>query len=106
MDLPETRYASTADGPSIAYQVFGQGVVDLLYVPGYHSNLELNWELPAYARMLRRLASFSRLITVDRRGTDLSRTNPRAHLVRHFRDREVVSRLPVAVEARPMGDVP
>jgi class 3 adenylate cyclase/pimeloyl-ACP methyl ester carboxylesterase len=72
VDVPETRYAKTGDGLSIAYQVVGQGAVDLLFVPGYLSNLELNWELPAYASMLGRLASFSRLIAVDRRGTGLS----------------------------------
>ena len=71
MDRPETRYAKTADGLSIAHQVFGTGA-DLLFVPGYISNLELNWDLPAYAGLLHRLASFSRVIAVDRRGTGLS----------------------------------
>ena len=71
MDVPETRYAKTVDGLSIAYQVFGTGA-DLLLVPGYISNLELNWELPAYTGLLHRLASFSRVIAVDRRGTGLS----------------------------------
>ena len=71
MESPETRYAKTADGHSIAYQVFGTGA-DLLFVPGYISNLELNWDLPAYAGLLQRLASFSRVIAVDRRGTGLS----------------------------------
>src|SRR5439155_20857069 len=45
---------------------------DLLFVPGYMSNIELNWDLPAYAGLLRRLASFSRVIALDRRGTGLS----------------------------------
>ncbi len=71
MDRPETRYARTADGLSIAHQVFGTGA-DLLLVPGYVSNLELNWDLPAFAGLLHRLASFSRVIAVDRRGTGLS----------------------------------
>jgi pimeloyl-ACP methyl ester carboxylesterase len=71
VDLPETRYAETADGLSIAHQVFGAGA-DLLLVPGFISNLELNWDLPAYAGLLHRLASFSRVIAVDRRGTGLS----------------------------------
>ncbi|MGH2539429.1 MAG: alpha/beta fold hydrolase [Actinomycetota bacterium] len=71
MVIPETRYAKTADGLSIAHQVFGTGA-DLLFVPGYISNLELNWDLPAYAGLLHRLASFSRLIAIDRRGTGLS----------------------------------
>jgi pimeloyl-ACP methyl ester carboxylesterase/class 3 adenylate cyclase len=71
VEIPETQYAKTADGISIAYQVFGIGA-DLLFVPGYVSNLELNWDLPAYAGLLRRLASFARVIVVDRRGTGLS----------------------------------
>src|SRR6266436_4827728 len=69
VNVPDTRYAKTADGLHIAYQVLGEGPIDLLFIPGYQSNLELNWDLPAYAKMLRRLASFSRLIAVDRRGT-------------------------------------
>jgi class 3 adenylate cyclase len=72
MNVPDTHYAKTSDGLFVAYQVIGGGPVDLLFVPGYQSNLELNWDLPAYAGMLRRLASFSRLIIVDRRGTGLS----------------------------------
>jgi class 3 adenylate cyclase len=72
MNVPDTQYAKTSDGLFVAYQVIGEGPVDLLFVPGYLSNLELNWDLPAYAGMLRRLASFSRLIIVDRRGTGLS----------------------------------
>lgn len=57
---------------ALAYQVVGEGSSDLLFVPGFISNLELNWELPAYARLLTRLASFTRLIIVDRRGIGLS----------------------------------
>ena len=71
MDRPETRYAKTADGHFVAHQVFGTGP-DLLFVPGFISNLELNWDLPAYAGLLHHLASFSRVIAVDRRGTGLS----------------------------------
>jgi pimeloyl-ACP methyl ester carboxylesterase len=71
VNVPDTYYAKTGDGLSIAYQVFGTGP-DLLFVPGYMSNLELNWDLPAYAGLLQRLASFSRVIAVDRRGTGLS----------------------------------
>ena len=72
MSVPDTRYAKTSDGLFVAYQVIGDGPVDLLFVPGYLSNLELNWDLPAFENLLRRLASFSRLIVVDRRGTGLS----------------------------------
>ena len=77
MQTSEARYAKTADGLSVAFQVVGAGDVDLLWVPGYQSNMELNWELPAYAKLLRRLGSFSRLIIVERRGTGLSDRSPR-----------------------------
>lgn len=72
MNVPDTKYAKTSDGLFVAYQVIGEGPVDLLLVPGYMSNLELNWDLPAFANLLRRLASFCRLVVVDRRGTGLS----------------------------------
>jgi pimeloyl-ACP methyl ester carboxylesterase len=76
--IPETRYARTADGYSIAYQILGDGGLDLAYLPGFASNLEYQWENPLYARFLRQLASFSRLILIDRRGTGLSdRVSPK-----------------------------
>jgi pimeloyl-ACP methyl ester carboxylesterase len=68
---PETRYAKSGD-LNIAYQVVGEGPVDLIYVPGWISNVELNWEEPPLAHILERLASFSRLILFDKRGTGLS----------------------------------
>ena len=68
---PETRYTKSGD-VSIAYQVVGEGPFDLLYVPGWISNIELMWEEPRQERLLRRLAAFSRLITFDKRGTGLS----------------------------------
>ena len=68
---PETRYARSGD-VSIAYQVVGGGRLDLVYVPGAVSNIELTWEDPARAAFFGRLASFSRLILFDKRGTGLS----------------------------------
>ena len=68
---PETRYTQSGD-LSIAYQVTGSGPLDLLIVPGFISHLEQAWEDPGYARFLQRLASFSRLIRFDKRGTGLS----------------------------------
>ena len=65
---PETRYAKSGD-VNIAYQVVGNGPRDLILVPGWMSNIEVFWEEPAVARFLRRLASFSRLILFDKRGT-------------------------------------
>jgi pimeloyl-ACP methyl ester carboxylesterase len=70
-DIPETRYAKSGD-VSIAYQVLGDGENDLVFVPPFLSNVELAWELPQLAEFLRRLASFSRLIVFDRRGSGLS----------------------------------
>ena len=69
--MPETRYAN-ADGVNVAYQIVGDGPTDLVYVPGWVSNIEVMWEDPGLARFLRRLASFSRLIIFDKRGTGLS----------------------------------
>jgi pimeloyl-ACP methyl ester carboxylesterase len=68
---PETRYTKSGD-VNIAYQVVGDGPLDLVYVPGWISNIELMWEEPSHAQLLRRLASFSRLILFDKRGTGLS----------------------------------
>jgi class 3 adenylate cyclase len=70
--IPETRYATTSDGLSIAYQVFGEGTVDLLLIPAWVSHLEVAWENPLFARFMERLGSFSRVITFDKRGTGLS----------------------------------
>jgi pimeloyl-ACP methyl ester carboxylesterase len=57
---------------NIAYQVVGEGPLDLVYVPGWVSNVECSWEQPTQERFLRRLARFSRLILFDKRGTGLS----------------------------------
>jgi class 3 adenylate cyclase len=66
-----TRYAKSGD-INIAYQVVGDGPFDLIWVPGWVSNIEESWEVPEYAHFLDRLASFSRLILFDKRGTGLS----------------------------------
>jgi pimeloyl-ACP methyl ester carboxylesterase len=68
---PEVRYARSGD-VSIAYSVLGDGPFDLVWTPGALSHLDLTWEDDAKARFLRELASFSRLITFDKRGTGLS----------------------------------
>jgi class 3 adenylate cyclase len=65
------RYAQSGD-VSIAYQVTGDGPLDLLIAPGFTSHLEFDWEEPRHAAFLERLASFSRLIRLDKRGTGLS----------------------------------
>ena len=68
---PETRYARSGE-VSIAYHVFGSGPFDLVYVPGWISNIEMMWESPQFASSLERLAAFARVITFDKRGTGLS----------------------------------
>jgi class 3 adenylate cyclase len=68
---PETHYARSGD-IRIAYQVVGNGPFDLVFVPGFISNLDLAWEEPNRAHFFSRLASFSRLILFDKRGTGLS----------------------------------
>jgi pimeloyl-ACP methyl ester carboxylesterase/DNA-binding CsgD family transcriptional regulator len=67
----ETRYAKSGDC-RIAYQVAGHGPIDLVFVPGFISNLEVHWEDPGYTHLLNRLAAFTRLILFDKRGTGLS----------------------------------
>ena len=69
--VPEIKYAKSSD-VHIAYQVLGKGPIDLVLVPGWVSNIEIFWEEPALVRFLQRLASFSRLILFDKRGTGLS----------------------------------
>jgi class 3 adenylate cyclase/pimeloyl-ACP methyl ester carboxylesterase len=68
---PEVRYAPSGD-LSIAYLVHGEGPMDIVYVPGFISNLDLIWDLPFYRHIIERLASFGRVITFDKRGTGLS----------------------------------
>ncbi len=67
----ETRYAKSGD-LNIAYQVLGDGPIDFVFTPGYMSHLEQNQWWPAYRGFLERMASFSRLLVFDRRGTGLS----------------------------------
>jgi class 3 adenylate cyclase/pimeloyl-ACP methyl ester carboxylesterase len=77
MDTPETRYARSGE-VNIAYQVLGDGPFDLVFVPGSISHVELVWQVPAFAAFNRRLASFSRLILLDKRGTGMSDRVPGA----------------------------
>jgi class 3 adenylate cyclase len=72
MDPPETHYAKAPDGTSIAYQVVGDGPIDLVYATGIWSNLEVMWEHAPWSRFLERLTRFSRLILFDMRGVGLS----------------------------------
>lgn len=76
-DLPETRYATSGD-VSIAYQVMGEGPIDIIMVPGIVSHVEFMHELPGFTAFLRRLAAFARVISFDKRGQGLSDRTPGA----------------------------
>src|SRR6202022_2068615 len=84
--VPETRYVKSGDGHS-AFQGLGPGPIDLIFIPGWVTHLELAWENPHQSRFLRRLASFSRLILFDKRGVGLS-------------DRVPLNQLPILEERR------
>jgi pimeloyl-ACP methyl ester carboxylesterase len=72
-ELPTTRYA-TVDRDHIAYQVIGGGgPSDLVFVPHWNTNVEAMWNFPPLAHFARQLASFSRVVLFDKRGTGLSR---------------------------------
>jgi len=71
LDQPETRYAKSG-GLKIGYQVVGEGPLELVFVPGLLSHIDLVWSFPAAVRFFRRLASFSRLIVYDKRGQGVS----------------------------------
>jgi class 3 adenylate cyclase len=74
---PETTYARSGD-VHIAYQVFGEGELDLVIVRGFAHHVEIQWESPAWERALQAFASFARVIVFDRRGTGLSDPVPQA----------------------------
>jgi pimeloyl-ACP methyl ester carboxylesterase len=69
--LPETRYAVNG-GLHIAYQLTGEGPLDAVLLPQWFSNIDSQWDVPPLAAFIRRLASFSRVLTFDKRGTGLS----------------------------------
>ena len=71
MVTPETRYARSGD-LDIAYQVVGDGPLDVVVVFGFATHLDLNWETPPFAGICQRISSFARLITFDKRGVGLS----------------------------------
>jgi pimeloyl-ACP methyl ester carboxylesterase len=69
--VADTRYTRSGE-VNIAYQVVGDGSVNLVFVPGFVSNVEVTWEVPSFARFFGQLAAFSRLVLFDKRGTGMS----------------------------------
>ena len=84
-ERPQTRYAKSGD-VHIAYQVWGEGPSDLVFVPGFVSHLEHSWQEPSVARFLDRLGSFARVIAFDKRGTGLSDRTDISRLERRMDD--------------------
>jgi pimeloyl-ACP methyl ester carboxylesterase len=68
---PAVSYAKSS-GVNIAFQVVGDGPVDVLMIPGWVSHLALDWDEPRWVRWCERMASFARLVRFDKRGTGLS----------------------------------
>jgi pimeloyl-ACP methyl ester carboxylesterase len=68
---PETRYAKSGD-VHIAYQVFGEGSLNLVFIPPFFSNVEVWWDQPDYTRALTRLGSYAKVLIFDKRGTGMS----------------------------------
>ena len=96
MKPPKTQYARSGDF-SIAYQVVGDGPLDLVHIPGLVSHLDHAWTHPKYERFMRLLSSFARVIVYDKRGTgpirpvhrtSLGRGTDRRHAGGHGRGRE------------------
>jgi pimeloyl-ACP methyl ester carboxylesterase len=71
VERPDTRYAQSGE-IHVAYQVFGDGPVDLVFVPGFISNVEMAWHQPVLVSFFERLARFARVIWFDKRGTGAS----------------------------------
>src|SRR5262249_24078603 len=71
VDVPETRFAQGGED-RVSYPVFGDGPPDVVYMQGVTETIDLRWEWPPYAHFLRRLASFSRVVTFDQRGQGAS----------------------------------
>jgi class 3 adenylate cyclase/alpha-beta hydrolase superfamily lysophospholipase len=74
MERPQTRYVEVG-GAEVAYQIVGQGPMDVIHVPGFN-HVDVRWEIPVWAAFMERLASFARLILFDRRGTGASDAVP------------------------------
>lgn len=81
-DIPKTRFA-TLDEDRIAYQVFGEGDVDLIYLSGVGDCIDVRWEWPSYANFLRRLSTHARVIMFDQRGSGAS-DNPSGESLPHW----------------------
>jgi pimeloyl-ACP methyl ester carboxylesterase len=105
MIVPQTRYARTVDGVNIAYRVNGQAPVDLIRVTGNVSNVEIELDEPHTTEYFEGLASFSRLILFDMRGTGLSDRRHPPDLEKRAEDLRAVLDAADSERAVILGDV-
>ena len=77
---PETRYVASPEGGYVAYQVFGSGPLDLVFMTNWATNMDAMWDEPSMSAYMERLGSFSRVIWYDKRGTGVSDPVPLASL--------------------------
>jgi hypothetical protein len=85
-ERPVTRYATTPDGVSIAYQVTGDGPLDLVFLSAYTIPIDLLWEEPSFVRVAKRLGGFSRTVWCDARGHGASGGNLEDHFFEETAD--------------------
>src|SRR3954469_8752198 len=83
---PPIRFTQNRQGTTIAYQVFGSGDLDLVFLLGWPSHLALLWDNPAFAEFMNGLASFSRVIFFDRPGNGMSDRGPTRHAFEDWMD--------------------
>lgn len=104
VSVPVTRYAKADDGVHIAYQVIGNGPFDVVVIPGFISHVEMVWEDAGLAGFVERLASFSRVIIFNKRGTGMSdRSEPLPDIDRRMLDIEAVMHAAGSEEAALFG---
>jgi class 3 adenylate cyclase len=101
-DTPETRYTRSADGTNLAYQVSGDGPLELVFLIGVAIPIDLLSEDPGFLRVRRRLSSFSRTVWFDRRGRGASEGNPRDALRGEIFDADLAAVLDAVVFHRPV----
>jgi class 3 adenylate cyclase/pimeloyl-ACP methyl ester carboxylesterase len=101
-DAPETRYTRSADGTNLAYQVSGNGPLDLVFLDGFTIPIDLLSEDPGFVRVRRRLGAFSRTLWFDRRGMGASEGDPRDSLAGEISDADLTAMLDAVGFDRPV----
>jgi class 3 adenylate cyclase len=100
-DVPETRFTRSADGTSLAYQVSGEGPLDVVFFGGEAMPVDLLWDDPVFLRLSKRLGRFSRTVWAESRGAGASEGDFRAALVGEGSDADVLAVLDATVGTRP-----